>query len=124
MDEPSTTPEIDRAIGLRLRARREALGLSRQELAVFGDFLPEEIPRFESGSRGLSAAQLCRLADLLEVPLSFFHEPPVASQPASSRGGDDLLQLLVRLSPSARQQVVDFAMELAMRGNARKQGSS
>jgi len=118
MDEPPTTPEIDRAIGLRLRARREALGLSPQELAMSCNFHSDEIPRYESGGRGLSAAQLCQLADLLEVPLTFFHEA------SNSRGGDDLLRQFARLSPSARQQVVDLAVELVTGGAVREHGSS
>lgn len=115
MDEPWTIlSETDEAIGSRVRDRREAIGLSPEELAAACALPTEQILRYEAGASSLTATQLCAVADLLEVPLTFFHRPGF-THPGLSAGMDsaDLLDLFDRLSLHARQQIVVLAMQLA-----------
>jgi hypothetical protein len=76
------------------------------------------IRRCEAGEPGLTAAQLCILADTLDAPLTHFHRPAFA-HPGLPAGMDasDLLALFDRLSLGARQEVVALAERLAARPN-------
>ncbi|MCM8746826.1 helix-turn-helix domain-containing protein [Thermomicrobium sp. CFH 73360] len=57
----------DVSFGKRLRRFREALGLSRKELAAFVHVSPDTIAVYENGWRGPSREVLQRLADALGV---------------------------------------------------------
>lgn len=112
-DEMPSSSEIDRKIGSRLRERREAIGISLEELAAVSGLAVAEVLQYECGAKGLTAAQLCHLADLLEAPLTYFHRPTFTHLGLStSLTSGDLLEVFGRLSPAGRQKVAALALEL------------
>ena len=114
MNEPRSPPsETDDAIGARLRERREAIGLGPDDLAAACGLSVAQVLRYEAGAEPLTATQLCTLADLLEVPLTYFHRPAFAHVGLSGMDSGDLLELFGRLSLPARRQVASLALQLA-----------
>lgn len=65
--------DLYKSIGIRIRAARERLDLSQEQLAQrMGYTSPATISHFESGTRRISVADLHRLAEELGVPLEYF----------------------------------------------------
>jgi XRE family transcriptional regulator, fatty acid utilization regulator len=63
-------------IGARIRALREQLGLSQDELArLFGFKDRQTVSAIETGERRVSADELLLLVDKLDVPLDYFMDP-------------------------------------------------
>jgi transcriptional regulator with XRE-family HTH domain len=65
---------IDRHLGARLRARRNALGLTQAALAALVGATFQQIHKYESGQVRVSAARIWRLAGCLEVGMEYFFE--------------------------------------------------
>jgi transcriptional regulator with XRE-family HTH domain len=59
---------IDRQIGARLRAMREARGVGQHRLAEMVGAAPEDIDLYESGERSTPVALIVRLARALGAP--------------------------------------------------------
>lgn len=76
---------VDKAIGARLRARREELGLSQKSVGAMLDVTYQQIQKFENGKDHLKVSQLKKLADGLKVPQSFLLNG--LSEHAFSAGG-------------------------------------
>jgi len=73
MSKPSVT-DIDRHIGARLQKRRQQNGISAATLAEAVGSTQQQISRYENGENKLAAAQLYRLAQLLNTPVSWFFQ--------------------------------------------------
>ncbi len=76
---------IDRQIGARVRMRRLTLDMTQQKLAAELGLTFQQLQKYEKGSNRIGASRLQQLAEILEVPASFFFEDfPVAGkkQPA------------------------------------------
>ena len=121
--------EIDIHLGRRLRRRRRLLGLTQQELAHACGVRFQQIQKYECAANRMSAARLWQLAEVLQVPVSYFYEGLVeAQQEARSqtevRDGregremfgrketTDLIQAFYRLSERPRQRLLDLAKSL------------
>jgi len=65
---------FDVHVGMRLKARREMLGLDTHEASQLFGVLAAQLRSFASGQKSLSAAQLHTFARALEVPLSWFYD--------------------------------------------------
>ena len=75
--EPHGTPRAtaaDRHVGLRIRERRTMLGLSQQQLAVMIGVTYQQAHKYERGLNRISAGRLYQIAQVLEVPISWFFE--------------------------------------------------
>ena len=69
---------VDRHIGRRLRARRVALGMSQNTLAVTLGISVLEVREWEAGKSRVGAPQLMALAKVLCInPDWFFEDMPV-----------------------------------------------
>src|SRR5213082_1356963 len=66
--------EIDTHLGRRLRRRRRILGLTQQQLAGACGVRFQQIQKYECAANRMSAARLWQLAEVLEVPVSYFYE--------------------------------------------------
>lgn len=62
---PGDQPELLRALGARVRHRREELGLSRQELADRAGIHLNYVGGIERGERNVATVNLARLAQAL-----------------------------------------------------------
>ncbi|WP_375707435.1 helix-turn-helix domain-containing protein [Bartonella sp. AA1HLJMS] len=64
---------IDILIGKRIRQRRIAMGLSQKELGNYLGVSFQQIQKYEKGFNRVSAGCLLKIAQKLEVPISFFY---------------------------------------------------
>ena len=70
LDEATTVRragDVDREIGLRLRAFRTLIGVTQASLADAAGLTFQQIQKYETGKSRLSASMLCRFADILGV---------------------------------------------------------
>lgn len=67
----AVTP-IDALVGVRLRARRQELQISQQELGRRLGITFQQVQKYETGSNRMSAGRLNDISAALEVPISYF----------------------------------------------------
>ncbi|MCS6932702.1 MAG: helix-turn-helix domain-containing protein [Acetobacteraceae bacterium] len=75
------TDDADAHIGRRIRERRLMLGLSQQQLAQVIGVTYQQAHKYETGANRVSAGRLYRIAEALDVPVSWFYEGLGASRP-------------------------------------------
>jgi transcriptional regulator with XRE-family HTH domain len=90
IDDPSTQRAglVDHHVGARIRERRTMLGLSQQQLAKMIGVTYQQAHKYERGLNRISAGRLFEIAQVLNVPVSYFFEglqPGTEAQPISSR---------------------------------------
>jgi transcriptional regulator with XRE-family HTH domain len=78
----------DKDIGQRVRVRRLEKGLSQTELAMRIGVSFQQVQKYENGRNRISASRLQRIAELLDVPITFFFEV------AQTTSGDEPLAYL------------------------------
>jgi transcriptional regulator with XRE-family HTH domain len=66
--------DIDLHLGKRLRRRRRLMKLTQEQLAAAVGVSFQQIQKYECGANRISAAQLWRLSQALEVPIGYFYE--------------------------------------------------
>lgn len=76
---------IDVHVGARLRLRRTLLGLSQEKLGEAVGITFQQLQKYERGSNRISASRLYNLAQVLNVPVSFFFDDMT---PGEEIGGD------------------------------------
>ncbi len=79
---------VDHHVGARIRERRTMLGLSQQQLAKMIGVTYQQAHKYERGLNRISAGRLFEIAQVLDVPVSFFFEglqPGSEVQPVSTR---------------------------------------
>ncbi len=115
--------EIDIHLGRRLRRRRRLLGLTQQELAEACGVRFQQIQKYECAANRMSAARLYQLAQVLEVPVSYFYEGLNEAARESRSGGEggemfaqketrDLIQAYYQLGERPRRRLLDLAKSL------------
>ena len=65
---------IDIHVGTRLRLQRTLLGLSQEKLGEAVGITFQQLQKYERGSNRISASRLYNLAQVLDVPVSFFFD--------------------------------------------------
>lgn len=121
--------EIDIHLGRRLRRRRRLLGLTQQELAFACGVRFQQIQKYECAANRMSAARLWQLAEVLEVPVSYFYEGltrderetierdnGASSEAMASKETQDLIHAYYQLGERPRRRLLDLAK--AMNGEA------
>ena len=113
--------DIDVHLGRRLRRRRRLLGLTQQELAASCGVRFQQIQKYECAANRMSAARLWQLAEVLEVPVSYFYEGLTKEQREEWRDRDtgveamasketqDLIRAYYQLGESPRRRLLDLA---------------
>ena len=114
--------EIDIHLGRRLRRRRRLLGLTQQELAHACGVRFQQIQKYECAANRMSAARLWQLAEVLEVPISYFYEGLTRDQRESleretssttetmaSKETQDLIHAYYQLGERPRRRLLDLA---------------
>lgn len=66
--------DTDRHVGLRIRERRIMLGLSQQQMADMIGVTYQQAHKYERGINRISAGRLYEIAQVLNVPVSYFYE--------------------------------------------------
>jgi transcriptional regulator with XRE-family HTH domain len=67
-----STSSDDVEVGQRIRARRMAKGMSQTELGNLLGVTFQQVQKYERGINRVGAGRLVRVAEALEVPVSFF----------------------------------------------------
>jgi len=118
--------EIDVHLGRRLRRRRRLLGLTQQELAEACGVRFQQIQKYECAANRMSAGRLWQLAEVLEVPVSYFYEGFAEAKAQAQRGvkgeetGEvfarketrDLVRAYYQLGERPRRRLLDLAKSL------------
>lgn len=125
--------DVDLHLGKRLRRRRRLLGLTQQQVAEGVGIRFQQVQKYECGANRISAARLWQLAQVLEVPVSYFYdgltETPMRrerdgmGEPRPSgegRTGDvlvrketqDLIHAYYQLGERPRRRLLDLARSL------------
>ena len=115
--------EIDVHLGRRLRRRRRLLGLTQQQLAGACGVRFQQIQKYECAANRMSAARLWQLAEVLEVPVSYFYEgltrdqrehlerdtAQSSSETLASKETQDLIHAYYQLGERPRRRLLDLA---------------
>lgn len=75
---------IDQYVGNRVRTRRLALGMSQTKLADAIGLTFQQVQKYEKGTNRMGSSRLMQIANVLEVPVTFFFEG-APGQPKISR---------------------------------------
>lgn len=100
---------VDVHVGARVRERRVMQGMSQQVLGERVNLTFQQIQKYERGFNRISASMLWRIAETLDVPVSFFFDGLAEGK---TRASDDLgrseLTLIrhFRAAPVDVQQIV------------------
>jgi transcriptional regulator with XRE-family HTH domain len=86
---PKRKTSHDREIGRRIRVRRQELGLSQTELGNALQVSFQQVQKYEKGTNRISAGRLQELAQVLNVPVTFFFEDL-----AGPTGGSKISEML------------------------------
>jgi len=70
---------VDKQVGVRVRMRRLMLGMSQEKLAHGLGVSFQQVQKYEKGTNRISASRLQRIADILQVAVSFFFEELAAT---------------------------------------------
>jgi transcriptional regulator with XRE-family HTH domain len=116
------TQDIDAAVGLRMAARRSALGLSQTALAGQLGVSFQQVQKYEKGANRVSASRLHQVATVLGCSVADFFPPrpgdrdPVAGlrDLTATADGRALAEAFPRISdPMLRQAVTRVVAALA-----------
>jgi len=72
--EPRRVQSVDAHIGLRIRQARLAANLSQGVLAKQLGITFQQIQKYENGVNRISAGRLYQVANILDLPITFFYE--------------------------------------------------
>jgi transcriptional regulator with XRE-family HTH domain len=113
----------DVAVGKRLRSRREALRLSRDEVAAVLDVTVDQLERYEAGADRMRARDLFQAAKQLEVPVGYFFRDVTTAaveEPGDTESSlmQQSLELLRAFSGIADAEVRAGLIRLAQRASA------
>jgi transcriptional regulator with XRE-family HTH domain len=71
---PAAPGRLDAHIAARVRSRRQALGMSEQQLAALLSLPLEQVQAYEQGSAVLTVSRLYDIALAMSVPVGFFYQ--------------------------------------------------
>jgi transcriptional regulator with XRE-family HTH domain len=94
--------DVDIYVGVRVKLRRKLLGISQLELADALQITFQQIQKYEKGANRISASRLYYMAKILDVPISFFFDGIIDSEP-DYPSADGVLPL----SPLNANEIVD-----------------
>src|SRR5277367_2119469 len=77
----------DKHVGSRVRMRRIMLEMSQEKLAAPLDLTFQQVQKYEKGTNRIGASRLQQIAQILQVPVSFFFEGAPAAQTIGRQKG-------------------------------------
>lgn len=114
----------DRHVGMRIRMRRTALGMSQERLGELLGITFQQVQKYEKGTNRIGTGRLINIAEALNVPITYFFEgyANVASdnvegdlsQLMATREGLALARAFAQMTdPTIRQSFVTMAEAIA-----------
>jgi transcriptional regulator with XRE-family HTH domain len=113
------TQDIDAVVGVRMAARRSALGLSQTALAAQLGVSFQQVQKYEKGSNRVSASRLHQVATALGCPVADFFptradavDPVAGSRDLTATAdGRALAEAFHRIADPALRQAVTRVVE-------------
>jgi transcriptional regulator with XRE-family HTH domain len=114
---------VDRHVGLRIRLRRKALGISQERLAESIGLTFQQIQKYERATNRVSASKLWEMARALNTTIGYFFDglgEPVKNEPVKEERsvahdflmtpeGMELATCFTRIRrPRVRRRVIDL----------------
>jgi transcriptional regulator with XRE-family HTH domain len=65
---------VDKHVGSRVRMRRMMLGMSQEKLGDALGLTFQQVQKYEKGTNRMGASRLQHVADILQVPVTFFFD--------------------------------------------------
>jgi len=138
MAKKSPNP-TDRYVGSRVRMRRMMLGMSQEKLGDALSLTFQQVQKYEKGTNRVGASRLQHIAQIFQVPVSFFfegapavpgHAPPgMAESPSpayvseflATPDGLSLTKAFMRIKDAKlRRRIVDLVEEICGKMRALK----
>ena len=66
------TTSVDEYVGLKLKIKRSAMGITQNELGDMIGITFQQIQKYEKGANRIGAGRLFEFATILNVPISYF----------------------------------------------------
>jgi transcriptional regulator with XRE-family HTH domain len=121
---------IDKHVGSRVRMRRMMLGINQEKLGNALKLTFQQVQKYEKGTNRISASRLQQMANILQVPVTFFFEGAPgqskldgsAPSPAyayvtdffATSDGHALTKAFMQIKDAKlRRSIVDFVEEIA-----------
>ena len=122
---------IDKHVGARVRMRRMMLSMSQEKLGNALSLTFQQIQKYEKGANRIGASRLQQIAQILQVPVSFFFEgtphapghaggmsgapsPAYVSDFLATSDGLSLTKAFMRIKSSKlRRRIVDLVEQIA-----------
>lgn len=127
---------VDKHVGSRLKARRNLIGMSQDDLAKEVDLTYQQIQKYERGTNRIGASRLFEFSKILNVAVSYFFDGlettrakgfAESGQAEFTGPEDDIMNKretynLVRAyynisDPKLRQQILEMAKAMAKSGS-------
>jgi transcriptional regulator with XRE-family HTH domain len=119
---PRRVQDTDIAIGERIRARRNQIDMSQEELGHALKVSFQQVQKYEKGTNRISSGRLVQLADALRCGVTDLigngANGPVASTPfsryAASKEGVAIINAMAKIpSPAVRRQMINLVVSLS-----------
>ena len=68
------TTSVDEYVGLKLKIKRSAMGITQNELGDMIGITFQQIQKYEKGANRIGAGRLYEFATILNVPISYFFD--------------------------------------------------
>ncbi|ALE03401.1 helix-turn-helix domain-containing protein [Bartonella ancashensis] len=136
MTETKRKPNpIDVYVGTRIRLRRNILGLTQEKLGEHLGITFQQIQKYEKGTNRVGASRLQAIAEIMDVPVSYFFDRSMSDQPmegfaesderfmdfCSSNEGIQLMRAFTNiLDAKVRRKIIDLAKALSEDDNVNK----
>jgi transcriptional regulator with XRE-family HTH domain len=120
---------IDKHVGSRVRMRRMMLRMSQEKLGELLALTFQQVQKYEKGTNRIGASRLQQIAQILQVPVSFFFEgapgessaqneeasaPDFVSEFLASADGLALSRAFMRLKDAKlRRRIVELVEQIA-----------
>ena len=104
---------VDMHVGKRVRLRRTLLGLSQEQLSVSLNITFQQVQKYERGANRISASRLWDIAQIVDVPISYFFDDMsddvMKSSPRRiSRGSEHAVDDEAGRDPMARRETLEL----------------
>ena len=113
-----TPSHVDHQVGRRIRQARRDAKLTQEQLGNLIGLTFQQVQKYEKGVNRVSAGTLYEIAQVFELPISWFFDEPVVSRIADVNEADssefsDCMNLLLDLRQSANLGPVREVLRLA-----------
>ena len=121
--------DVDKQVGARIRARRQALQISQGGLAEAVGVTFQQVQKYENGANRVSTSRLAQIADTLQVPVAYFFDGLGGAAGASDLLADPQVAKLLSAfraieSEDMRRAIVDLALVASGAAGASKEKGS